>query len=105
MHHSLKIKILDLDYIESIVEQDITDVEAEKIVGGSECAPDDVHCIMNVPIIVDPVTPTWMPGSDIKEIVSKLPLTKTLANELTKKLDLSLDLSKSTLKINLLNEI
>ncbi|MBD2244995.1 hypothetical protein [Nostoc sp. FACHB-888] len=34
MHHSLKIKILDLDHIESIVEQDITDVEAEKIVGG-----------------------------------------------------------------------
>ncbi|MCC5606524.1 hypothetical protein LC612_06905 [Nostoc sp. CHAB 5834] len=35
MHHSLKIKILDLDHIESIVEQDITDVEAEKIVGGT----------------------------------------------------------------------
>jgi hypothetical protein len=35
MHHSLKIKILDLDPIESIVEQDITDVEAEKIVGGT----------------------------------------------------------------------
>ena len=35
MHHSLKIKILDLDHIESIVEQNITDVEAEKIVGGA----------------------------------------------------------------------
>ncbi|MEH2273936.1 MAG: hypothetical protein V7K40_03765 [Nostoc sp.] len=35
MHHSLKIKIWDLDHIESIVEQDITDVEAEKIVGGT----------------------------------------------------------------------
>lgn len=35
MHHSLKIKILDLDHIKSIVEQDITDVEAEKIVGGT----------------------------------------------------------------------
>ncbi|MDZ8224507.1 MULTISPECIES: hypothetical protein [unclassified Nostoc] len=35
MHHSLKIKILDLDHIESIVEQDIRDVEAEKIVGGT----------------------------------------------------------------------
>ena len=35
MHHSLKIKIRDLDHIESIVEQDITDVEAEKIVGGT----------------------------------------------------------------------
>jgi uncharacterized protein YbdZ (MbtH family) len=35
MYHSLKIKILDLDHIESIVEQDITDVEAEKIVGGT----------------------------------------------------------------------
>ncbi|MCC5643927.1 hypothetical protein LC607_13415 [Nostoc sp. CHAB 5824] len=35
MHHSLKIKILDLDHIESIVEQDITDVEAEQIVGGT----------------------------------------------------------------------
>ncbi|WP_100899675.1 hypothetical protein [Nostoc flagelliforme] len=34
MYHSLKIKILDLDYIESTLEQDITDVEAEKIVGG-----------------------------------------------------------------------
>ncbi|MCC5643928.1 hypothetical protein LC607_13420 [Nostoc sp. CHAB 5824] len=39
MHHSLKIKILDLDHIESIVEQDITDVEAEKIVGGSWADP------------------------------------------------------------------
>ncbi|MCC5599734.1 hypothetical protein [Nostoc favosum] len=36
MHHSFKIKIQDLDYIESIVEQDITDVRAEKIVGGSK---------------------------------------------------------------------
>ena len=35
MHHSLKRKILDLDHIESIVEQDITVVEAEKIVGGT----------------------------------------------------------------------
>ncbi|MBW4452660.1 MAG: hypothetical protein KME55_08140 [Nostoc indistinguendum CM1-VF10] len=35
MYHSLKIKILDLDHIESIVEQDITDMEAEKIVGGT----------------------------------------------------------------------
>ena len=34
MYHSLKIKILDLDYIESTLEQDIMDVEAEKIVGG-----------------------------------------------------------------------
>ncbi|MCC5667596.1 hypothetical protein LC653_27865 [Nostoc sp. CHAB 5784] len=34
MYHSLKIKILDLDYIESTFEQDIMDVEAEKIVGG-----------------------------------------------------------------------
>ncbi|MEH1836134.1 MAG: hypothetical protein V7L29_29800 [Nostoc sp.] len=34
MHHSLKIKIRDLDHIESIVEQNITAVEAEKIVGG-----------------------------------------------------------------------
>jgi hypothetical protein len=39
MHHSLKIKILDLDHIESIVKQDITDVEAEKIVGGSRQDP------------------------------------------------------------------
>jgi hypothetical protein len=35
MHYSLKMKILDLDYIESIVEQDITSVEAEKILGGT----------------------------------------------------------------------
>ncbi|MDZ8085065.1 MAG: hypothetical protein RMY16_05620 [Nostoc sp. DedQUE12b] len=35
MHYSLKMKILDLDYIESIVEQDITSVEAEKIIGGT----------------------------------------------------------------------
>ena len=34
MHHSLKRKILDLNRIESIVE-DITAVEAEKIVGGT----------------------------------------------------------------------
>ena len=33
MHHSLKIKILDLDHIESIVE-DITAVEAKQIIGG-----------------------------------------------------------------------
>ncbi len=88
MHHSLKIKILDLDYIESIVEQDITDVEAEKIVRGSGCDPHDVHCIMNVPIVLDPGTPTWMPDPDIKESVFKLSLT----NEVTKKLGLSLDL-------------
>ncbi|WP_100899902.1 hypothetical protein [Nostoc flagelliforme] len=36
MHHSFQIKILNLDYIESIVEQDITIVRAEKIVGGTE---------------------------------------------------------------------
>lgn len=35
MHHSLKIKILDLDHLESIFEQNITDVDAEKIVGGT----------------------------------------------------------------------
>ncbi|MBE9106727.1 hypothetical protein IQ229_17870 [Nostoc cf. edaphicum LEGE 07299] len=35
MHYSLKMKILDLDYIESIVEQDITSVQAEKILGGT----------------------------------------------------------------------
>lgn len=35
MYHSLKIKIRHLDHIESIVEQDITDVEAEKIVAGT----------------------------------------------------------------------
>ncbi|MBE8964983.1 hypothetical protein IQ277_01625 [Nostocales cyanobacterium LEGE 12452] len=35
MHYSLKMKILDLDYIESIVEQDITSVQAEKIIGGT----------------------------------------------------------------------
>ncbi|MEH2297183.1 hypothetical protein [Nostoc sp.] len=42
MHHSLKIKILDLDHIESIVEQDITDVEAEKIVGGTLSVSDSL---------------------------------------------------------------
>jgi hypothetical protein len=91
MHHSLKIKILDLDYIESIVEQDITDAEAERIVGGSEYAPDDCYCSyckMDVPPIIDFGTPTWMPDSDIKGSLSKLLLTKSLVNVLTKKLDL-----------------
>ncbi|MCC5667595.1 hypothetical protein LC653_27860 [Nostoc sp. CHAB 5784] len=41
MYHSLKIKILDLDYIESTLEQDIMDVEAEKIVGGILSHPAD----------------------------------------------------------------
>ncbi|MBW4562702.1 MAG: hypothetical protein KME32_16450 [Mojavia pulchra JT2-VF2] len=34
MHYSFKIKILDLNHNQSIFEQDITDVEAAKIVGG-----------------------------------------------------------------------
>jgi hypothetical protein len=39
MHHSFQINILDLDRNESIFEQDITDVEAEKIVGGNKISP------------------------------------------------------------------
>ncbi|MCL6752700.1 hypothetical protein KBT16_17675 [Nostoc sp. CCCryo 231-06] len=87
MLHSLKIKIQDSDYIESIVEQDITPVEAEKIVGGmgkgfiiaeikkfaekiviekiEECAPDDLYCLMNVVPMVD------VPGDS--SIIANLP--------------------------------
>ena len=34
MHYLPKIKILDLDHVKSIIEQEITPAEAEKIVGG-----------------------------------------------------------------------
>ncbi|MBN3939912.1 MAG: hypothetical protein V7L21_32100 [Nostoc sp.] len=108
MHHSLKIKILDLDHVESIVEQDITDVEAEKIVGGSSfiegtvCDPNDLYCLMNVPVIKDDPLPPCaqaFPDNETRftEIASKLSLTKTSINVLTEKLDLSLGLSKSAL--------
>ncbi|MCC5652412.1 hypothetical protein LC609_21815 [Nostoc sp. XA013] len=96
MHHSLKIKILDLDHIESAFGRDITDMEAEKILGGEvKCPPDDVGCIMNVPPIIDPYSPSWMPASNFSLSAFKLLLTETSVDVLTKKLDLSLELSKS----------
>ncbi|MCC5657772.1 hypothetical protein LC608_12365 [Nostoc sp. XA010] len=102
MHHSLKIKILDLDYIESIVEQDIMDVEAEKIVGGIQavkrekivkeeiivgekvCADDDYYCKMNVDPMHDPGSPTlsWRLAYNLKLNASKLLLKNTSANAL-----------------------
>jgi hypothetical protein len=64
MHYSLKRKILVLDSSKSIVEQDITSVKAEKMVvpevKKEECAPDDYHCIMNVPPVVDPGSSSWL---------------------------------------------
>lgn len=36
MHYLPKIKILDLDHVKSIIEQEITVAEAEKIVGGGK---------------------------------------------------------------------
>ena len=103
MHHSLKIRILDLDYIESTLEQDIMDVEAEKIVGGKFvkeeiivkpiitrekvqiiikeklCADDDYYCLMNVDPMLDPGSLSMI-TSTINDISSKSLLTKTSVN-------------------------
>ncbi|MEH1839095.1 MAG: hypothetical protein V7L20_10075 [Nostoc sp.] len=105
MHHSLKIKIWDLDHIESIVEQDITDVGAEKIVGGRVvCAPNDYYCLMNVPSMPDDPLPSCIIVNievNLTKIISKSLLTKDLVNVATNS-DLSLDLSKSASKNQLM---
>ncbi|MEH2242775.1 hypothetical protein [Nostoc sp.] len=57
MPHSFR----DLDHIKSIVEQDITAMEAEKIVGESECAADDLYCQMNqLPKEDEPLPPSLL---------------------------------------------
>ncbi|MDZ7949870.1 hypothetical protein [Nostoc sp. DedQUE09] len=77
MHYSLKMKILDLDYIESIVEQDITSVEAGKILGGT--------LIISKPQQLAPE----------KSLVETLSVSKS---QLVLKVDVKLDINLSTVE-------
>ena len=72
MHFSPQIKILDLDHVESILEQEITLAEAEKIVGGRKFSNVSIsissHTLEKI-LISSPRPPSKMDPIDIPPIL------------------------------------